>query len=513
MNIKFHYSLFACLLFFNAITAQNISLVKDILDGSGNGVQTFSEEFASTSNRIYFPGTESGFPVNLCYSDGTSANTKCITTPSSAAPELLMSAGNRVFFKAFGDSGPSLFVAENNNITLTRAFANPYLEEILPFNNNKVLLAINDGAGFDQANQLWISDGTANGTSKLADRTLRLDFMFTTQFGNNAVVYDFSTNSNPFTAFLTDGTSAGTVDVKNYVQPFYEFSSVRRAVGATDLLFVSGQTQQGAGFTAKRIVTDGTLAGTKELSIFGEIRRAIKRDASTYFVFSDTEVGVYNPQTQVYTTLEDNVYVFGQAMLHNNKLYYHTQNSIWESDGTVAGTKNVNVTSLGSNFYTRRMILNGNKLYYTVSSASALELWAHDLTTATNVKWTDIYTNTGLIVTPILSILNGKLVFSRNTDEYGFELWKEGSASSNIVEIQAEALRVFPNPSQGEFKIDMKLEEQGGTLSIYDQQGVLVRQKHQFSGATESLEGLPLGLYIIRYQQQDKHWVAKLILQ
>lgn len=509
----FYLSVLGAALGISSLSAQPLAILKDLLPGNGNGVTTTGGDYAVAGNKIYFPGTDSGFPIELCSTDGTAANTKVNGTVSAAEPEFLTASGSRVFFKAY-DSGNALFASNTSSsgATLVKTFNNPYLEGIYPFDNSKVLLAVSDGTT-NNPKQLWVS--TASSATKIADLETRPDFMRSSRFGNSSVFYERSFNFSPVAAFITDGTAAGTKTIADWSAPLTTFFKINTACATGDRLFISGYKLSGGFQHRKTAVTDGTAAGTVEITFSDNLLQVIKRDSATYFLFGEYNVGVYNPITQTVKDLASNVDYFGQQILHKGKAYYHVQGGIWETDGTTAGTKKLDVTPLGSSFYSPQMLAHDSLLYYTAKGANALELWSKNLNSGANAKITDVFPANGLIVQPIMEVLGGRLVFSRYTDAQGFELWTFGNPASGIFDLPTvQPLTVSPNPTAlGEIFLSLPVEDLGGRLNIFDQQGRVVLQLEQMYEARVPLAGLASGLYWLRYEQEGAVKVGKLMVK
>lgn len=513
MTQHFYLLIFGAALGIAPLSAQPLVILKDLLPGSSNGVSTYGGNYAVADGKIYFPGTTTGFPIELCSTDGTAANTKVHGTVSAAEPEFLTASGSRVFFKAYGSNGNALFVSNttSSGATQVKTFGGPYLEGIYPFDNSRVLLAVNNGSTSNPT-QLWVS--TSSAAFKIADFETRPDYMQGSRFGSSSVFYERSTNFNQAPPFITDGTAAGTKTIAEWVTPLSSFYKISTACAAGDRVFISGYRLEGGFQYKKAVVTDGTLAGTTDITFLDDILQVVKRDSATYFLFSQYDVAVYNPITQTTKDLASNVDYFGQQVLHNGKVYYHVQGGIWETNGTVAGTKKLDVTPLGSSFYSPQMLAHDSLLYYTVSAASGLELWSKNLNSGANIKITDIFPNNGLIAQPILEVLNGQLVFSRQTTAQGLELWKFGNPPSGVFDLTgAKPLALFPNPASDYVVLDLSLDELGGRLSIFDQQGRIVRQVEQMAAAQVPLAGLGEGVYWLRYEHETSTKVGKLVVK
>lgn len=517
MKFPAFFTPFLLFIGFACAKAQSPTLVRDLLDGSGDGIQTLNGDFAVAGSKVFFPGTDAGFPVVLCYSDGTTANTGCFSNSNevAAAPELLTPAGAKVFFKAYG-AAPSLFSTNDagTDVVLVKPFTNGLnLEQIIPLDEQKVLLGVNNNGNFGSPNELWVSDGTANGTIKLQNRTLRNDFVVTSKYQGRAVMFDGSTNSNPFEPFMSNGTSTGTLDIKIYMAITYPLASVRTAAGAGDLLFVSGQEMVNGGLVNRHVVTNGTTAGTRTIGLSGNIKEAIKFAINGYYLFTDNEIGVYDSSSGTYMTLALNVYPFGQRLTYNGKLYYHaTDNTIWVTDATLNGTKSMNTTSIGDFNYEPTMIAKNNLLYYTIRAGSSFEMWVKNLTTQANSKYTDLHPGNGLIFTPIMANLNQRMVFSKRSGDTGVELWSD-SGTSEASEPVFSTMLVSPNPTSGNAILNIQPEYLGGNLYVFDATGRLQSQINDLNDQVLNLHSLTPGMYILRYESGKSVWTGRLVVQ
>jgi len=84
--------------------------------------------------------------------------------------------------------------------------------------------------------------------------------------------------------------------------------------------------------------------------------------------------------------------------------------------------------------------------------------------------------------------------------------------------IEKRGIAVYPNPSRGEFFIEVASVNQDGLLRIFDQSGKVVVTRNIQKSFSDSriefdLKGLPGGLYFLTIQYPDKVIKAKLIIQ
>ncbi len=502
---------FTFLLFFVRLCTsfgQSVNIVKDLNPGNGYGVISTGGDFSSVGNKIVFAGTTSGFPIELFTSDGTAANTKKVGTVSAAEPEIFTPAGPRSFFTAYGANGTALFHTDGSNVQNVKTFSNPYLEGILPLADNKVLVTV--GTSFGEETQLWV--GTTAGATKIADMEVNSDFIVASKFKNSGVYFEKSTNSIQTPPFLSDGTAAGTKTIADWIAPVFTFSAINSAVGTGDHVFVSGNKVENGFQFRKTIFTDGTALGTKEFAFTDDIRAVFKRDSAAYFLLGESDISLYNPVNNKVTALQYNLYYFGTYVFDGKKVYYHSDDGIWETDGTSAGTKKMDVTPLGNSFYNPQMILANGTLYYTVSGSTNYELWGYKLSSKTNTRITDTYPKNGLIFTPILAFVNNRLVFSRFTTAQGTELWST-DVLTNAFEPEPLGLpmRISPNPSAD--IVTLEVNDLGGDLNIFDLRGQCVKQDKNLAATHISLLDLPNGTYWLHYRFQGVVRVAQVVKQ
>ena len=84
--------------------------------------------------------------------------------------------------------------------------------------------------------------------------------------------------------------------------------------------------------------------------------------------------------------------------------------------------------------------------------------------------------------------------------------------TNNIIDFnQREELLLFPNPNQGNFKIDFKQSPGNKEIEIFDHRGAVIFSKNNVIGA-EFLyrENLKKGIYFIRIRTNKKSYIMKI---
>jgi ELWxxDGT repeat protein len=304
----------------------------------------FDPDFTVLGNKALFVGVDASVHTNLWVTDGTAAGTHELSTPTAYSGGLFVNLpdpdftvfGTKVLFAGNDAStGIDLWVTDGTSAgthELTVVGADPTglfgpLEINPDFTvlGNKVLF---DGSGTVSGQGLWVTDGTSVGTSELTVSGANAVGLFSnglspdlTVLGSKALFAGMAANGFSFVGlpnlWVTDGTSAGTTELTVAgANPSGLFSSVNPAftVLGSKALF-EGEDASGH---VNLWVTDGTSAGTSELTVTG---------ANPNGIFSST-----NPD---FTLLGSKVLFAGEDAAGNANL--------WVTDGTSAGTSELTV--------------------------------------------------------------------------------------------------------------------------------------------------------------------------
>jgi ELWxxDGT repeat protein len=473
-------------------TTRGTTALKDFIGSSPydeSGGEFLLSSFTAVGSKLFFGADPAAQGPSLWVSDGTPAGTtfvKALGTPTDtgaggpgpvgppiATPTV---AGTRLFFTT-GSSGPlaagnELWVSDGTAAgTTTLADINPgnaplYFGATAPFAAiNGALFFANDDPAHGM--ELWRSDGTAAGTGLFLDINPgtassfpgnfavvnnTLYFSATTAVGSSALWSSNGTvtgtnavasyNSQPqgdalfenipdafavigntmvFAAddgtgtelWKTDGTAAGTTIVK--ALPAVQFATAPNdfTTAGDKAFFVTGGVNSitGVAVTAETLwVTDGTTAGTTEVTTFdGTLTNPMAFDGKLAFIESEDD----SSSDPLATALDD------------------TESSLWVSDGTASGTKQLASFLCPSEVLTTdttTMVILDGKLYFSAAplvSANDIEtdnLWVSDGTTAGTMPIAGIPPSADAST---LAVENGKLYFSiENSSFYPHDqLW------------------------------------------------------------------------------------------
>jgi len=398
-------------------------LVKDINPGEDGSAPRSLTEMAGV---LYFVAGDREHQCGLWRSDGTEDGTVALRgfggrydcVPSlSSPPRRLTSAGGKLFFSAYDEHGYELWVTDGTtNGTVLVKDINTQLvsgqngsSAPVPLTDltGVLLFTADDGV---QGRKLWVSDGTTDGTRLLADinpASNGPDPPSLTVEGAE-VYFVAADDENCLALWRTDGTDAGTMLVKDLVPGttsdcVFAFglpkSEVTSANGLHFVVGVSGHTSIGLW------VSDGTSEGTKLLQNF--------------ILGPGIDSG---PPMDL--TAAGNALFFAVPSLAGPL-------ELWKTDGTQAGT--VFLKDLGGDESWGRpfaFVAADGRLYAAVNDGC--DLWTSDGTSdGTRLVW-DIESAgsacrsaSGIDPHGSLALVNaqGRLLFTPNDATHGRELW------------------------------------------------------------------------------------------
>jgi ELWxxDGT repeat protein len=492
------------------------NLLKDINPGTSSGV-SINVKPVLHGTKLYFSATDEGFSDALWQTDGTTIGTKNVVPVSTATDiDFLCSAGFKLYFAGF-EGGPAIFVANNTpaGALKIRNFDNGKPFDLVALSaNNKAIFGIENFNGI--ATELWVTNGTAAGTTKLGDHKLANGYMHYFRYKNLTLITEQSTNFNQSPAILTDGTTAGTQKVIDYltplVGPIYELQSV---VAMDKYLFFTTKIETDPGFFGnKEYVTDGTVAGTKEISVFGNLRD-VKNIGGKYILVGDNEVGVCDSLSKVYSSLSVTPSYWTEPSLHKKKVYFHGEDDkVYVTNGTAAGTTSILSLPNGSLGYDPFLFTKDDVLYLTYENAGNTTLKSINLTNNQATDFVDLGVSGFSLEQPFVAEVNNALIFARRTTDEGYEAWRFGNTSIATHEIVTEDLEISPNPAVDFVTFNnAQTFDNEAVLRIYSIEGSLLHSekiapKNQVQC---SIQNLPKGILIFEILEIDKVFRGKVV--
>ncbi|QGJ71391.1 Hypothetical protein PBC10988_30960 [Planctomycetales bacterium 10988] len=326
-----------------------------------------------------------------------------------------------VFFAANdGTNGVELWKSDGTsagtqmvkNINTGPAGANPELSSnprALQNVNGTLFFGANDGSnGFE----LWKSDGTSAGTVLVKDINpgSSSSFVNFTENLNGTLFFSALESSVGYELWKSDGTSAGTVLVKD-INPgtLYSRPTDITNVGGT-LFFGAIQSSPDIGFELWK--SDGTSTGT--------------------VLIKDINPDVVNSFTSTYSTPKDFTEVNGTVFFTANDGTAGYE--LWKTDGTSAGTELVKEILPGSAGPrpTDLENMNGTLFFAANDGTNGTELWMSDGTSAGTMLVKDINPTISSYPSSLENV-NNTLWFAANDGTNGTELWRSYGTSGGTT--------------------------------------------------------------------------------
>ncbi|MCC6678608.1 MAG: hypothetical protein IT436_15855 [Phycisphaerales bacterium] len=349
---------------------------------------------------------------------GTAATTELITTVTTGSFDAQISTltpvNGNVFFYARDDAFQTGLYFTDGTPAGTSKLLTIAPTGGLPGVNDDLLYFGNNGLGLGY--ELWISDGTAAGTSLVRDirpgSAGSVPQVFT-PFADDMLFFA-DDGEHGMELWITDATEAGTVLVKDI------------NAGA------AGSLQVSPTITPNMVELDGALLLAAADSTFGnELWRTDGTEAGTWMVL-DVRAGSGSSNPAMFTRVDDVVYFF-----------CYTQGpgyDLWTTDGTTAGT--VKVVTLGADLTGIRQFASpvgwqGILYFLLYNETIGTELWRSDGTDAGTYAVTQIWPE--VYPRPFVASFStaGPLLFPGYSPYAGVELFRsDGSALGTLpVEI------------------------------------------------------------------------------
>ena len=364
----------------------------------------------------------------LWRTDGTAAGTYSYSSTKvrvdTSVPVAIFNG--KIYFAGISLDGKELWVTNGTDAgTQLIKDINPGVSSSSPtdlfvFNNTIYFFANTNTSGIEP----WKSDGTGTGTVQIKDINPgagnSFDNSFTSFFSNNGILY-FNANdgTNGTELWKTDGSSAGTVMIKNINTGSASSDAANFTALGTNVIFSATDAAHGTELWK----TDGTTSGT--------------------VLIQDIVSGANSSSPQEFVLFQNKIFFLTLSILPL------PQETLYSTDGTsVTLIKSFGTGDLALLF--NSVIIN-NKLFFSASSGvKGLELWSSDGTTAGTKLFDDIYPGAGNSSAPIIlpdyftnetggnshtNLFNGKIFFIANDGTHGEELWiTDGTlAGTNIV--------------------------------------------------------------------------------
>lgn len=415
-------------------TAAGTFMIRDINPGSSNSVISNGTQTCTCyNNKIYFAADNGTNGSELWVSDGTSAGTTLVKDikagSAGSAITAMVEYKNELYFTAKTGSYAELWHTDGTTAGTVRipnpSTLNSYQSEVLVHDTLLFFSGKNSGSAGDLA--IWKTNGTTLGTAVITGSlpsTPLTALWPLVNLGSDVLFgYQYYSAGYAYRLYKTDGTSITMVkDSLNFKNP----------VKLGNKIVFKGEVT-GSATNGEPWVTDGTTAGTFKLNPVSWITAGTFRNNSLEF---------------------------------NNKIYFASGTTLWETDGTVAGTAQ-NTSGVGSIFDFAEM--NGT-------------LYLNWLNAANNNR---------------------------------AELFKLGTSTGLKEHQEALGIALYPQPASGKVTLLFEQKESNVDVRITDIAGkVLLAEKLTVTGnsADVNLDGIADGIYLLHIKTASGRSTAKKII-
>lgn len=423
-------------------TSAGTRMVRDIKPGSG---YSYPHDLVEFNGMLFFGAADGIHGDELWGSDGTESGTRFVKDlragQRGSDPEGFKQAGRNLFFVASG----KLWVTINGTTAGTRMIQKPislqncyesYCEEFtLHRLNDAILFAASDAVA---GAELWRSDGTNAGTSRLKDIARgnagsTLDLLGSV---NGQLVMTRRLEDYQRAIYTSDGSAEGT---QEFVGP--DIGSAEISGG---LLWFSKGIWMGQSYTYELWKSDLTAGGTTRIpvpgnsydpGIFSTLGKTtlFRRDSHALWQTDGTEPGtrmVFDMgQGDPYVRITSIVAAVDHWMILVKDEYRNF--TLWRSDGTTAGTHPVRRYSGYLGDYPE-IVAMGINVFFGFQGSNRHQLWVSDGTDAGTIQILSLK-QTGPTIEALTPV--GHLVYFRVfTTSAGVELWKtDGTANGTVM--------------------------------------------------------------------------------
>ncbi len=439
-----------------------------------------ADEHIDFNGRFFFAGYSNEYGTELWVSEGKDSVKQLFDInegEESSNPRDFYVNRNKLYFSTGIGSANNSFLwaidsAKDTAIYLTET-RNP--RALLPWDNRIVFT--------NEAKELWISDGTGNGTFRLTSNENVID-LYNTYYNHvvykNRLFFNAKDSLGQWELWVSNGTTNGTHVFKD-LNP-NGWSSPRSFNVFNDRLYFTARSEES--FTQTGLwVSDGTAIGTRKLfgqlsdlihvsRIIGEVNGRLLFDGRKDGLYTLWSVDSSQNISEVFQTdTHQGLFEFIRfntslvmSFKHNTKYP-----ALWVSDGTNEGTRMLK--SISDKVFTDiGQFKQVDSLIYFVArdDQHGYELWVTDGTVSGSKRVSDISGNHANLKLSLLTPYNGKLYFKSSTSDLSETFFVSDGSVSGTRPVESPLI-----PKAG--NMDECYTIASGNNSLYFQAGFSVQ--------------------------------------
>jgi trimeric autotransporter adhesin len=505
---------------------------KALIDGPVNDRGLSTSELFYFNDNALFVNRDGEHGQELWVTDGSAGGTHLLVDvlpgAGSSSPQPLFELNGSFIFLAYGTDGQLQLYKTDGTPQGTSSFTSiadyPGDYRAAKRDNTSFFFSAKNRAPDKKPNFLYISDGTIAGTKTLKDLGANTNGVAATVTdivvaGGRAV---FSTQLDKSTLWTSDGTEDGTIKIADF-STINELVVVNNAVYFTDeteLYRTDGTT---AGTTMVKDLNGSGFAAPKDLVPFNNrlIFAAVGGDTGRELWITDgtadgtrlvrdivpgNEDAIFKPQTAV---LGDNFYFTADDPEHGSEL--------WMSDGSTEGTILLKDIVHGSDeSRPGKFKVVGDEIYFQAFTPEhGYEVWVSDGTAANTKLMFDLLEGPPYSNPEGFIGVNNSIIFFGLTRTDGNQLWSYEKAEETITgieEVQESDLNIFPNPSSGSCYVRLYNESlTNANLEVLALDGRLVNFSFSNEEGKLNLHHVSPGIYIVKIRMNSKTFTKKVV--
>jgi ELWxxDGT repeat protein len=463
-------------------TIEGTHLIKDLAVGPAS---SFTYDITVVNGMFVFAAIDQSERLQVYRSDGSENGTTAITsfTDNKAVGNILRQTdGLKCFFDVRNPDGTYALFISDGTASGTRELMNfgknsygvGFSVERVAAGTNKIYFSL---SGYGE--NLWMSDGTTAGTVKVADMP---EINELTVAGDRAFfVARTGSGLDEFEVFVSDGTAGSKVtrDLNG------SKSSGPSGLTALNGKVVFAATEEATG--REVWITDGSESGTTRL-----------KD-----ILPGAEGSLFGSE---FIEFQDHLYFAADDGVHGAEL--------WRTSGTAESTvlfKDI-VPGPGNSLPNAFKALNDKLYFQAYTPENGYEVWRSDGSADNTSMLVDVipgpeYSNPfGFIE------INEKLVFYADTPSNGLQLWSYSMATVTAAEDNERSVSIFPNPSQGVYRIQISNDIIGHSeIEVFSVDGRSIPGATMDTDGTLDLRHIPAGVYVIKINAGDQRLVKRIV--